>query len=128
MMDEDRTIDLIDDMLFNIDRIKKELRKEYVILNLRTCKHIWVNNNGMIYCLKCGINTMFDELFYSDEYIKRLPSNNIYTEYDFNFVQYVYNKILDNNPNIDDKTITKYVDIALNNIEKKNIKRLERKN
>lgn len=127
-----------------LKQIQKSLYKKIKTEEYSSCNHLWVktiidykNLKTKVHycsCVKCGLdqsvislinhgqNLLFEQqIMYNFLKENRLDIPNEIDSTiicDFELARALYNKIKENHPNIDDKTIQKYMEIALDNIRK----------
>ena len=130
--------------------LKKELYKKEKEESFSNCKHLWINNDQCgKYCVKCGLNTMYNNMEFinygildeSDKTIvdylynnsvKNGKDINIEFDDDKELIRNIYFRLRTLHPKISEITIIKYLNASLFNIntkdvsEKKDIKRKER--
>ena len=107
----------------------KETRNKY-----SKCNHIWIVNNNVFNikkCLKCSLtdevfrkNDLSKEELIMKKYISDIPNSlikgtTVGISCDYYLAYAIYERILRNNPKIDDELIRKYIEISLKNISKK---------
>lgn len=129
---------------------QRDLYKQIKISEYSSCNHIWVNTlqdhdryEGRSYnyygCIKCGLDQRVFQLaeqypdlnwltfeqrimydFMKGRFCFRKSEDKILCDLDL--AKEIYKKIKEKNPNIDDKTVEKYLKIELKNKEKNDLK------
>lgn len=135
-----------------LESLQEELYKKMKLEQYAKCRHIWIKVSdktfyGSYGCIKCGLDgRVYDRVHYKEfdtdeeimfDYICDNPSSKddaIEVLCDFELAKAIITRIKEIHPHIDDKTLRKYFEIALDNIrqikvsperEKSRVKRLK---
>ena len=135
----------------NINQKQKDLFKKIKNEEYSSCTHLWVetitdyNNSktpfryhscvkcgldqGVIYLINHGQNLSFEQKIMYDFLKNQNLDNQITTtKCDLELALSLYNKIKENHPNIDDRVMRKYMEIALDNMrQNENAQRKEKR-
>lgn len=125
---------------------KKELIRELRLKEFNSCQHLWIitksdhdyiegRTEKFYGCVKCGLNqevlneanSIYGTKYFNLEkqimydYLKKgicMKGYMLDVFCDFSLAKSIYKKIKEYNPDIDDETVCKYFEIALDNIRK----------